>query len=174
MKTFRFSRFTRWRKSHLAASARSRRCESRDGAVTVEVAVMFPIFLLFLFSLIEFGHLLMVKAALTSAAKEAARMGSIDDVSTAEVQAFIAQRMTTIFPNVNPIVSIKDASVFDGPSPPSGQVNIQSLPNIELTNAESRQMFAVELRVVYGEVAIFPPAWSQNSQLVGLSILRKE
>lgn len=153
---------------------RSRHRDERRGAAAVEVAITFPIFLLFLFTIIEFGHLLMVKAALTSAAKDAARLGSVSEASTAEVQAFIQDRMSSLFPTVNPTVRIKDASIYDGPNPPNGTINCAALPDIELATAQPRQMFAVELRVNYASIAIFPPFWAQNTQLVGLSITRHE
>ncbi len=153
---------------------RIRRRGERRGAAAVEVAITFPIFLLFLFTIIEFGHLLMVKAALTSAAKDAARLGSVSEASTAEVEAFIQDRMSSLFPTVNPIIRIKDASIYDGPNPPNGTIDCATLPDIELATAQPRQMFAVELRVNYASIAIFPPFWAQNTQLVGLSVTRHE
>ncbi|HMP78106.1 MAG TPA: TadE/TadG family type IV pilus assembly protein [Pirellulaceae bacterium] len=153
----------------------SQRSQSdRRGAAAVEMALTFPVFLLFLFGLLEFGHLLMVKAALTSAAKEGARMGSIENASTADVQAFIENRISRAFPSVAATIYIKDASVYDSSSPPSGPINPSTLPDIELSTTESRHMFVVQIDVAYSDVAIFPPFWASNVQLTGISILRHE
>ncbi len=164
--------FRRLRQTPLCRAGKPR--TDRQGAAAVEMALTFPVFLLFLFGLIEFGHLLMVKAALTSAAKEGARMGSIENATTAEVRTFIQNRINTAFPSAAATIHIKDASVYDSSAPPSGPINVGSLPNIELSTAESRQMFIVQIQVAYNDVAIFPPFWSSNVQLVGLSVLRHE
>ncbi len=50
----------------------------RSGATIVETAVVFPVFLTFLFAVIEFGHAFMCNATLTAAAKDGARFGSVD------------------------------------------------------------------------------------------------
>lgn len=49
------------------------------GTTVVEMAFVLPTFLLFVLSLVEFGHALVVKNVLPSACRSGARLGSTDD-----------------------------------------------------------------------------------------------
>ena len=64
---------------------RGNRSESRRGAAVVEMAMVLPVFLTFLFGLYEFGHAYMVINTLKAAANKAARSG----VETSELQALV-------------------------------------------------------------------------------------
>lgn len=50
---------------------------ARRGATVVEFAVVAPVMLLFVFGMIEFGRLMMVRQAMTNAAREAGREASL-------------------------------------------------------------------------------------------------
>lgn len=49
----------------------------RRGATVVEFAVVAPLFLLFIFALVEFGRYVMVEQALTNAAREGSRTAAL-------------------------------------------------------------------------------------------------
>ena len=62
------------------------RNRTRRGTTVVETALVLPVFLLFVLGLIELGHALMVKNVLRSACRQAARIGSTEGNTTAEVK----------------------------------------------------------------------------------------
>ena len=65
------------------AAARTRR-----GATVVEFAVLAPVMFLFIFGIIEFGRLMMVQEAMTSAAREACREASLaTTINSADVDS---------------------------------------------------------------------------------------
>jgi hypothetical protein len=123
----------------------------------VETALVLPVFLLFVLGLIELGHAQMVKNVLRSACREAARIGSTEGHTTAEV----TQRVKDIIGSACDVaavqVFVKDASAFDaGGSPGTDGQSIESMPGIELSDAAPRQLFLVRAKIHYGDVAIVP------------------
>ncbi len=154
-------------------TARSPR--DRRGTTVVETAFVLPIFLLFVLSLVEFGHALMVKNVLRSACRTGARLGSTDGQSTANVQSLVAKVLGgAINPDVVTVL-VKDAQVFDqGGSLPTTGKQLEGLPNIEVADCESRQMFMVRARVAYNDIALVPMPFMQNVVLEGQSFIRHE
>jgi hypothetical protein len=54
-------------------------------------------------------------------------------------------------------VFVKDASPYDaGGTPPSNGSQLESLNNIEVANAEPRQLFLVRAKIRYKNIAIVP------------------
>lgn len=134
-----------------------RLARSRRGTTAVETAVVLPIFLLFVLGLIELGHAQLVKNVLRSACREAARVGSTEGHSTADVE----QRVRDIIGSACDVAAIqvyvKDASAFDGNGSPSTDgSSLESLPGIELTEAAERQLFLVRAKIHYQDIAIVP------------------
>jgi Flp pilus assembly protein TadG len=146
----------------------------REGATIVETAVIMPVFLLFMFALIEFGHAFMCRATLTAAAKDAARYGAIPGVTTSQVVDRVKARINGAFRSVNATIYVKDASSFESAATSAGTVNVSSLPNIELDNADERQLYIVRVQVPYNNVAVMPPLWAKNLVLHGESVMRHE
>ncbi len=153
---------------------RQRRGEDRSGATIVETAIVFPVFLMFLFAIIEFGHAFMCTATLTAAAKDGARYGSVDGVTTQQVVDRVRSRINGAFKSSLATVIVKDASTFENASTNPANVTIANLPNIELITAESRRLFIVRVSVPYNQVAIMPPFWAKNLTLRGDSVMRHE
>jgi Flp pilus assembly protein TadG len=58
----------------------------RRGAVTVEFAVVAPVFFLLVLGIIEFGHAFMITGILTDAARRACRVAIIEGTSTSQIQ----------------------------------------------------------------------------------------
>jgi len=63
--------------------------KNRRGTAVVEMALVFPIFMLLVLGIVEFGRFLMVGQLLTNAAREGARMAISDQFTEAEIQADI-------------------------------------------------------------------------------------
>ena len=133
-----------------------RRDRSRRGTIAVETALVLPVFLLFMLGLIELAHAQMVKHVLRSACRQAARVGSTEGKTTADVKARVNQ---VLGGSVNPDVVeifVKDASSFDAGQATTSSRSLEALPNIELGEAVPRQLFMVRAKVNYNDVAIVP------------------
>lgn len=123
----------------------------------METALVLPVFLLFVFGLIELAHAQMIKNVLRGACREAARIGTTEGSSTAAVRERALQLLETVVNEDEVEVFVKDASVYDeGGTPPESGAELESLPDIDLANAEPRQMFLVRARINYVNVAIVP------------------
>ncbi len=147
----------------------------REGTTIVEVAVVLPVFLIFLFGLWAYGHAQMVSNMLKGAARSAARMGATEGVTTAEVKARVAQVMGAAVDASKITVHVKDASSYDnGSAFPTSSSAMSALPELELSNAKSRQLFMVRATVNYNNVAVIPAHWFGNVQLAGTSFMRHE
>ena len=145
----------------------------RRGTTAVEVAVTLPVFCVIMVGLMECGHAMMMVHSLDSAARQAARYGSVDGISTAQVTT----RAKAILANMTPVVPtvlVKDGSVFDTAGFNPTTIDYASLANKELSTADDDQMFIVRLSVPYNDVAILPPFWIKNITLNGQAVMRHE
>jgi Flp pilus assembly protein TadG len=147
---------------------------SREGAVLVETAVVVPVFALFLVGIIEFGHAYMVLGVLNAAAKQGARHGAVDGVSTSHVDARIRQILSSSMNPNRATIFVKDGSVFDTDDPNVGEIDYSELSDIELSSAETRQLYIVRIEVPYENVALLPPFWAKGITLKGQSVMRHE
>jgi Flp pilus assembly protein TadG len=148
---------------------------SRGGAATVELAVVLPVFLIFMFGIWVYGHAQMVSNMLKGATRTAARYGATEGVTSAQAEARIRQILgAAVDPSVVS-VQIKDASAYDGGNafPKTGSA-MEALPDLELTEATTRQLFMIRATVNYNAVAIVPSPWFDNVQLAGQSFMRHE
>jgi len=146
----------------------------RRGAALVEFAVVVPVFGLFLAAMVEFGHVYMVQTTLRGAAKKAARLGIGDGVTSADVSAEATRIVQAACRTDGLTVLIKDAGLFDTSADVPDDLDYADLPNIELNDAESRQLFIVRLELPYDDVALFPPFWVDNIRLHSQSVMRHE
>ena len=128
----------------------------RRGAALVEFAVCLPLFALFLAAIMEVNHASMTGAAMRAAAQKAGRLGVIEGVSTAEVEALARRTAGAAVPRAAVRVSVKDASAFDAGGDPAA-LPPDSLPDLELTAARPRQLFLVRVEVTYRDVSLIPP-----------------
>jgi hypothetical protein len=130
---------------------------TRPGTTVVETALVLPVFLLFVLALIELGHAQMVKHVLRGACRQAARIGSTEGNSTADVRQRALNVLASCMDAELVEVYVKDASAYDaGGAPPESGSELESLPDVELSEAEPRQLFLVRAKVNYEDVAIVP------------------
>jgi len=146
----------------------------RSGTTLVELAVVLPVFFLFMFTLVEFGHFFMVTNALGAATRKAARYGSCDGVTTAQAQQKATELLATAMKMTGVSVIVKNASVFDSSSTDPTTINYQELPAIELQNASPRQLFIIRAEVLYSDVSLLPPMWLKNATISGQAVMRHE
>jgi len=156
------------------------RKDTRHGTTVVETACVLPVFLLFILGIIELGHALMIAHVMNSACRQAARIGSTDGNTTAQVEAKVRSVLGSC---VNPStvqVFVKNASAFDASaSPGTTATALEAMPGIELNNADPRQLFMVRAKIAYHDVAIVPNIpylgrFLDNVTLQGQAFMRHE
>jgi hypothetical protein len=148
---------------------------SRRGTTAVEVAVVLPVFLLIVFAIIQLGHVSMVENLLQSGCRQAARLGATENVSTAQAEAEAAQIIGSGIRLEAVNIIVRDASVYDtAGEPPTTSEGFHALDEIELTDAETRQLFLVRAEVMYNEVAPLSLPWMKNVRVVGHTVMRHE
>ncbi|MFG0331884.1 MAG: TadE/TadG family type IV pilus assembly protein [Maioricimonas sp. JB049] len=146
----------------------------RFGATLVETAVVMPVFAIFIAGIMEFGHAYLVINTLNAAAKRAARHGAVEEISTSDVVDKAHSILAAAMKTTEAHVYVKDASVFDSPGVDPDRISYSSLPDIELLDADDRQLYVVRIEVDYGDVALMPPFWAKNIRLSGQSVMRHE
>ena len=148
---------------------------SRRGASVVEVAAVMPVFLVFVFFIMQFGHAYMVKNMLNSACRQAARTGSTVGVSTSDTEARVVQIMAPIAPRDKIRIMVKDTEAIDAEQPqPISWSNTGALPDIELLSAKPRQPFLVRAEVRYGDIGFLVAPGFRDLLLAGQAITRHE
>lgn len=153
----------------------SLRPHHRFGTTIVETAFVLPVFLIFVLSLVEFAHALMINNVLRSATRAGARLGATEGQSTADVEAYVRQVLAGAMDSQLANVMVKSAEVYDtDASPPQSGADIEELPGIELTEAEPRQLFLVRARIAYNDVALVPMSFMEDVVLSGQSFIRHE
>ena len=138
--------------------------ERRSGAVIVETAVMLPILLSVTFGVVEFGRAFMVSNLITNAAREGARLGIIQGVTTAEVKTAVADQV-----NSTVGASIPTSNVVGDITP----YGVNPDPNDECANCRARDLVEVEVTVPYNDVGYFF-RFLANVDLKGQAAMRHE
>ncbi|PQO32103.1 pilus assembly protein [Bremerella cremea] len=164
------------RNSRLVSSPRSHKSwGKRTGATIVETAIVMPVFFMFVFAIIEFGHAIMINNVMKNACRTAARWGSATGATTAEVEQYARDRMGGAVDTTLVNLQIKDASQFDtGGDPPTTLDDFNNMPDIELEDAEPRQLFMVRASIRYGDASLIPQPWLGNVLLSGETFTRHE
>ncbi len=153
----------------------ARRVCARRGTASVEFALALPVLLAFVFGLVECSRIRMTKNLLGAACRLAARQGSAEGVTSQEVREHAARILATGMNAERVEVLVKDAGVYDGTGalPIAGE-QLSTLPDLELADAESRQMFLVRASVAYNDIALVPLPVMQGAVLTGQAFMRHE
>jgi hypothetical protein len=150
--------------------------KTRRGATLVETAVVLPVFFIFVFGFIEFGHCFMTIHSLNSAARRSARLGVGEDVTTEQVEdlahSILNSAINADLENVN--ITVRDASIFDTAGVDPSAIDYDNLPAVEVADLESRSLFLVRIQVPYHEIGIMGPQWIDTLNLHGQAVMRKE
>ncbi len=153
---------------------RNQNQDQRSGVVLVEMAIVVAVFAVFMAGVIEFGHAYLVISSLNAAARGAARKGAVDEVTTSDVQAEVDRILGSAFDNTKATVYIKDASIFDSGNLDPNTIDYASLPDVEVDDLTTGQLFLVRVEVQYKDVALMPPFWAKNVALSSQSVMRHE
>lgn len=140
----------------------------------MEVALVMPVFVIFLFAIMEFGHFCLVNHTLNAAARRGALLGTYEGVTNSQVEARVKEIVgAAINPN-KVTVLIRNASVFDQSSFNANSVNFASLPSIDLSNAKMGDCFVVQVQVPYDNVSLLPPFFVKGKTIIGRAATRHE
>ena len=88
-----------------------RRDPRRRAAAVVEFAVVLPLLITILFGIIEYGWVFMVRQALQTAAREGARVGTLQTATEAQVLARVTDVMAPT--GLTPSFTFQDATAVD-------------------------------------------------------------
>lgn len=148
--------------------------KQRRGTTTVETAFVLPVFLVLLFAIFEFGHAQMVNNMMSTACRNAARIGAVEGSTTAQVEERVEETLGKFVPIDKVDIFVKNASSFDGGgSTPDGQ-GLEELPNIDLSTTEPRTLFVVRAKVSYNEIAIVPMPFLKDVIIDAQAFMRHE
>ncbi len=153
--------------------AANRKRTARSGTTAVEMAMIMPVFFAVLFALVEFGHAMMVRSLVMSTTKDAARYGAVGEISTKAVREYIEMRLSKVMDPDDVEILIKDANFMDAPNPVFPG-DLSTLPDIELSDAESRRPFVIRITVPYEATALLPPTWTTGMTISADSVVRHE
>lgn len=127
--------------------------QERRGAVTVEMALVAPVFFLFVLGVVEFTRAMMVQALLTNAAHLGARAGIIDNSQQSDVANAVNNYLSA--------GGITGATTSVSPNPPS--------------SAGYGQFVTVTVSVPYASVSWLPsPTYLRSASLNAASTMRRE
>lgn len=153
---------------------RRQKSKQRRGTTTVETAFVLPVFLVLLFAIFEFGHAQMVNNMMSTACRNAARIGAVEGSTTAQVEERVEETLGKFVPIDKVDIFVKNASSFDGGgSTPDGQ-GLEELPNIDLSTTEPRTLFVVRAKVSYNEIAIVPMPFLKDVIIDAQAFMRHE
>lgn len=161
--------FVRTRRPKNSPAPRERR-----GAVLVEVALVSSVFGLFLAGIMEFGHAYMVIGAMDAAARRGARYGAVDGVTNTDVNTLVNTVLNAAFKASKATVVIKDGSIFDTSNVNPKTIDYSKLPDLDLSQATTHQLYIVRITVPYNNVALLPPFWVKNLTLHAQAVMRHE
>ena len=130
----------------------------------VEMAVCFPIFMLMLLGIIEFGRALMVSQMLTAASREGCREAVIDGASQTDVEANVRSMVVSTVgcQTADVDVDLVVTSVADG-----------TVRN-NLSEAEQRDLIEIDITVAFSAVSFTAGRFLNGSNLRGQCAMRKE
>ena len=154
---------------------RSKRKQSRRGTTAVEVAVILPVFFVFLWGVFEIAHAIMIGNLIRGACRDAARYGTVQEVTTSQVEQALRDYLDGAINTSHVTISVKDASVFDtGGSVPETGSEWDALPNIELADAETRQLFSVRATIPFNSIAFLPLDFTDSIFFDAHAVMRHE
>lgn len=143
-------------------------CSSSDrrrGAVTVEMALVLPLFCSLVLGIIEFGRGFMVAQLVTNAAREGARRAIVDGSTNSDVTSFIQTFLRT---SAN--VGTGDVSVTITVTPAAGNPN----PGNSIAACQSRDLININVKVPFNKVALITGKYLKGKNLSGNASMRHE
>ena len=91
-----------------------------------------------------------------------------------DVTTLANQVVSSAIPAASATIMVKNGDAFDVTGMDASTINYSTLPDIELSTAERRQLFIVRVSVPYSDIAILGPRWLGGLTVYGQCVMRKE
>ncbi|MEO2032449.1 MAG: TadE/TadG family type IV pilus assembly protein, partial [Planctomycetaceae bacterium] len=130
----------------------------RRGAAMVEMAVCFPVFMLILLGIMEFGRALMVSQMLTNAAREGCRSAVIEGATNSDVESRIDD-VVTMTVGISASDVTKTITVTDRVS------GAEDTSATAVEDADPRDLIFVEITVAADTVSYTPGRFLSGGML---------
>ncbi len=140
--------------------------QGRRGAVTVEMALVLPIFTMLVFGIIEFGRGFMIMQLVTNAAREGCRRAIIDGSTNSDVTSYIQNFMYT-----SGNVATSATTVTITVTPAAGN---PSNPTSNLATCASRDLVTVKVDIPFSAVQLITAKYLAGKTLTGQASMRHE
>ncbi len=140
--------------------------QGRRGAVTVEMALVLPIFTMLVFGIIEFGRGFMIMQLVTNAAREGCRRAIIDGSTNSDVTSYIQTFMQT-----SGNVPTSATSVTITVTPAAGN---PANPSNSLASCASRDLVNVKVQIPFSAVQLITAKYLSGKTLKGEASMRHE
>ncbi len=138
-----------------------RRTSRRRGAAVVELAITFPILLLVLVGIFEFGRAMMVGHLLANAARLGARRSVLDNKTNSEVEQLVSEFCESTLG-----VEAGDVTVT---------ITINDVSGADLASAEQGDLCEVSVAVPFNEVSwLGSPRWLAGTALRAVCTMEHE
>lgn len=138
--------------------------QGRRGAVTVEMALVLPIFTMLVFGIIEFGRGFMIMQLVTNAAREGCRRAIIDGSTNTDVTNYIQTFMQTSG-------NIATANTTVTVTPAAGN---PANPTSNLATCASRDLVNVKVQTPFTAVQLITAKYLSGKALKGEASMRHE
>ncbi len=130
----------------------------------VEMAVCFPIFMLILLGIMEFGRALMVSQLLASASREGCRIAVIDGATNSDVEAKIKTHVTSM-------VGCQDADVTVDIVVTSVQTDTEVA---SLADVDQRDLIEIDVTIPFNAISYTGGRFLNGQTIRGQCAMRKE
>ena len=145
--------------------SRSRQTKHR-GAMAIELAVMTPLFTVFMLGIVELGRGMMIQNLVANAAHDGARLAAVDGSTNEEVTSAVQSYMNGSIglPAEHVNVTIKTAS---------NKAEVRN-PEHQLADCESGDKVTVTVQVPFTQVALIKGRYLTRKSLTGSSTFERE
>ena len=143
---------------------RCRKDLHRTGSAIVEVAICFPVFMLILMGIVEFGRAMSVNQMLNSAARIGCRAAILDGSSNSSVASVVKQHVTSTLgcPPTSVTVAISVTSAQNG--------NAIS----DVSEATTGDLIELDVFVLFADVSWSVKKWLGTSKIRGECAMQHE
>jgi Flp pilus assembly protein TadG len=140
--------------------------QGRRGAVTVEMALVLPIFTMLVFGIIEFGRGFMIMQLVTNAAREGCRRAIIDGSTNSDVTNYIQDFMLSSgnVPTSATTVTITVTPAAGNPANPGNN----------LASCSMRDLVSVKVDIPFSAVQLITAKYLAGKTLSGQASMRHE
>lgn len=129
------------------------------------MAIVLPLFLLVVFSIVEFGRAMMVSQLVTNAARLGSRQAILEGATNSSVETAVRSFMQQSCNVKSGDVKITTTIIPDDENPDPGNL---------IADANQGDMITVNVSVPFDKVAYIPGTFLKGKSLVGIATMRRE